>query len=67
MTHTLIIDSLHDIDARCSCGHWHFISPTCDTDDYDTIIARIRHEYRKHTTFWRHKNAENNNHDSSTV
>jgi hypothetical protein len=30
MIHRLIVHSLRDLQASCSCGKWHFTMPTFD-------------------------------------
>ncbi|MBA3065571.1 hypothetical protein FP828_03670 [bacterium] len=42
MTHKLIIISLHDAQAECTCGHWRMIGTG------ERSKKEIRAEYRKH-------------------
>lgn len=46
--HGLIIRSLRDIIAECSCGKWTMSSPSSDGQTDEELRARIDSQYRPH-------------------
>jgi hypothetical protein len=47
--HSLVIASLRDARARCSCGHWEMTAPTSANDTNADIRARIYRQFNVHT------------------
>jgi hypothetical protein len=48
MFHCLVIHSLRDTSAACTCGEWHYATPTADDDSDEQIAARINAEFQQH-------------------
>jgi len=48
MIHRLIIHSLRDLQASCSCGKWRFTMPTFDRDRDDELRRWAWQEHRAH-------------------
>ncbi len=46
--HKLIVHSLRDGDAFCSCGMWSILSTTTSRDTDDYIRDRIQDQYNRH-------------------
>jgi hypothetical protein len=47
-THNLIIDSLRDASARCTCGRWAIVITTTSHDNDEEIRAEVCHEHALH-------------------
>ena len=47
-SHRLVIESLRDLQAKCTCGGWSMSAPTSDRDTDDEIRARARDQFRQH-------------------
>ena len=51
--HRLIIESLDDAQAHCSCGHWHFCSTGAQTREYIQFIFTQDHPMSKINNLFR--------------
>jgi len=48
MKHTLIVESLHDLIAKCSCDGWHMVSTTTSRDTDEEIRKTVRANFKLH-------------------
>lgn len=46
--HILLIKSLRDIDAECSCGRWSLMAPTSDHETDEQLHHRITAQWEQH-------------------
>jgi hypothetical protein len=48
MTHILIVKSLRDTIANCSCGRWNYSAPTSADDTDAELCNRVTEQFRLH-------------------
>jgi hypothetical protein len=48
--HVLVIRTLRDADAACSCGQWSLVFPTFDSDKDQSIRGRMEENFATHQT-----------------
>jgi hypothetical protein len=53
MAHKLIINSLRDTDAVCSCGRWSFVAMAFDRELDHELRARVHDEHLLHKRDWK--------------
>jgi hypothetical protein len=46
--HKLIIHSLKDTDASCSCGHWHYSACSIESDKDAMLKDQVKRAHRLH-------------------
>lgn len=46
--HILLIKSLHDIDAECSCGRWSWMAPIGEGETNEQVHQRIKAQWEQH-------------------
>jgi hypothetical protein len=46
--HALIIDSYHDLNARCTCGWWEYTAPTFDYESQVQVWDRAHRQWGLH-------------------
>jgi hypothetical protein len=48
VSHRLVIESLRDLQAKCTCGRWNMSAPTSDRDTEDEIRVRAEDQFQQH-------------------
>jgi hypothetical protein len=48
MSHELVIESLRDLSARCTCGGWTLLSPTHDEETDESLRTRALEQFDNH-------------------
>jgi hypothetical protein len=48
LPHKLVIDSLRDLKARCSCGRWTIVSPAFDDETDNYLRDKATEEHARH-------------------
>lgn len=48
MEHRLVIFSLHDLKAACSCGRWEMTAPTRSDESRAVVHARASEQHALH-------------------
>jgi hypothetical protein len=56
--HKLIIKSLRDVSATCTCGGWNFVRPVFDADTDEYIRKRCESEHRIHIRYQTKRNSK---------